>query len=990
MRPVVPWSVKGIEPEARETAKQAARRAGMTLGAWLNHVILDQGADDATSTNSSSANFGGFEGAAGQPLPNGQSQAYGQPAAYGAPQIQPPIDLSPVTDAVRDLVRRIDANERNLEGSLEALANRVETSEQLFASGAQPADAQLERKMQQLNERLEASERDRLPFGRRPDDRIAFQGVEKTLNAVVDHLETADNQSEQKFHEIRQLLSEISERVDSSDAATRAQQEQAKTDAFGNTLQNLSERMAEMEQSVHSVAAGADQSRRQAVEEAVQAVSSKLDSDQQRSHVAGLQNTIETLAIRIENSETQSAHSIKALEDSFSGFITRLEKSQVNAADILPQVMSQLDGRLVEVVSRVTDTETRALETASSVEQALSTLAQSVSTAETRNADARETVQSMVAHVSERMERLEAGAGLPLSPTIAVGAGLAGMAPPPVSSAPPPPPGPLDGPADGLDAMLRAPEPAAPPAPASPADAPSLGDLPPPPPAAAPGSPPLASSPDAAPMAPPVLNEKKAARDFIAAARRAAQMSQPSREASPGLGFGEPSTRYAAFEEQEDNRGKRLAILIGGAVAALVVVLALVNWLAAPSTSSDTSDNLVSDDIFIDDIGAEGPLVDDTLVAQLDATVPLPGETATPFPVIPEAIPEDAGATDAANVPVSTPSAAVPERPAPTPLPEPRVAATAAPRSIVPNTSDMPPVEAAPTTPVTRAPATRTTRNALRSAAASGNSAAQYEVGLRYAQGTGVPQDYDQAAYWFDLSAKQNLAIAQYRLATLFEKGRGVPQDQEQARTWYEAAAQAGNVKAMHNLAVIYAEGKGVPQDFAKAGQWFLAAADHGLPDSQYNVAVLLERGLGLQEDLPAAYKWFTIAANNGDEGAGARRDAIADQLEATALVDAKLAAQTWGPRAADPIANGNLSSLGNWGTQSLSNSSSPRVAESDPRVAQAQGLLRELGYQPGPADGLMGPRTRDAIRDFQSKAGLQVSGSVDKKLLDTLKAYVR
>jgi len=988
MRPVVPWSVKGIEPEARETAKQAARRAGMTLGAWLNHVILDQGADDATSTSPSSANFGGFEGAAGQPLPNGPSQAFGQPAAYGAPQIQPPIDLSPVTDAVRDLARRIDANERHLEGSLEALGNRVEASEQLFASGAQTGDAQLERKMQHLTERLETSERDRLPFGRRPDDRIAFQGVEKTLNAVVDHLETADNQSEQKFHEIRQLLSEISERVDSSDAATRAQQEQAKTDAFGNTLQNLSERMAEMEQSVHSVAAGADQSRRQAVEEAVEAVSSKLDSDQQRSRVTDLQNTIETLAARIERSETQSAHSIKALEDSFSGFITRLEKSQVSAADILPQVMSQLDGRLDEVVSRVTDSETRALETAGSVEQALSALAQNVSTAETRNADARETVQSMVAQVNERMERLEAGSGLPLSPTIAVGAGLAGMAPPPVSSAPPPPPGPLDGPADGLDAMLRAPEPTAPPTP--PTDAPSLGDLPPPPPASVPGAPPLASTPDATPLTPPVLNEKKAARDFITAARRAAQMSQPSRDASPGLGFGEPSTRYAAFEEQEENRSKRLAILIGGAVAALVVVLALVNWLAAPSSTSEDID-IVSSDPLIDDIGVNGSAIDGTLVAELDATVPLPGETATPFPLIPEAIPEDAGATDAADVPVSTPSAAVPQRPAPTPLPEPRVAATSAPRSIVPNASDLPPVEAAPTTAVTRAPATRTTRNALRSAAASGNSAAQYEVGLRYAQGTGVPQDYDQAAYWFDLSAKQNLAIAQYRLATLFEKGRGVPQDQEQARTWYEAAAQAGNVKAMHNLAVIYAEGKGVPQDFAKAGQWFLAAADHGLPDSQYNVAVLLERGLGLQEDLPAAYKWFTIAANNGDEGAVARRDVIADKLAATALVDAKLAAQTWGPRAADPIANGNLSSLGNWGTQSLSSStSSPRVAASDPRVAQAQGLLRELGYQPGPADGLMGPRTRDAIRDFQSKAGLQVSGLVDRKLLDTLEAYVR
>lgn len=40
----VPWSVKGIRPEARETAKEAARRSGMSLGDWLNSVILQQAA----------------------------------------------------------------------------------------------------------------------------------------------------------------------------------------------------------------------------------------------------------------------------------------------------------------------------------------------------------------------------------------------------------------------------------------------------------------------------------------------------------------------------------------------------------------------------------------------------------------------------------------------------------------------------------------------------------------------------------------------------------------------------------------------------------------------------------------------------------------------------------------------------------------------------------------------------------------------------------
>src|SRR5262249_30568847 len=40
MKSNIPWSVKGIDPEAREAAKIAARRAGMTLGEWLNTLIL--------------------------------------------------------------------------------------------------------------------------------------------------------------------------------------------------------------------------------------------------------------------------------------------------------------------------------------------------------------------------------------------------------------------------------------------------------------------------------------------------------------------------------------------------------------------------------------------------------------------------------------------------------------------------------------------------------------------------------------------------------------------------------------------------------------------------------------------------------------------------------------------------------------------------------------------------------------------------------------
>lgn len=44
-----PWSVKGIDPRVRAIAKTAARREGMTLGEWLNRVILDDGPEAGAS-----------------------------------------------------------------------------------------------------------------------------------------------------------------------------------------------------------------------------------------------------------------------------------------------------------------------------------------------------------------------------------------------------------------------------------------------------------------------------------------------------------------------------------------------------------------------------------------------------------------------------------------------------------------------------------------------------------------------------------------------------------------------------------------------------------------------------------------------------------------------------------------------------------------------------------------------------------------------------
>lgn len=48
--------------------------------------------------------------------------------------------------------------------------------------------------------------------------------------------------------------------------------------------------------------------------------------------------------------------------------------------------------------------------------------------------------------------------------------------------------------------------------------------------------------------------------------------------------------------------------------------------------------------------------------------------------------------------------------------------------------------------------------------------------------------------------------------------------------------------------------------------------------------------------------------------------------------------------------------------------------------IREAQQQLRAAGHDAGPVDGIMGPRTAQALKDFQQEKGLEVSGRLDQR----------
>lgn len=87
--------------------------------------------------------------------------------------------------------------------------------------------------------------------------------------------------------------------------------------------------------------------------------------------------------------------------------------------------------------------------------------------------------------------------------------------------------------------------------------------------------------------------------------------------------------------------------------------------------------------------------------------------------------------------------------------------------------------------------------------AQQGNAKAQFNLGVMYYDGQGVPQYYFQAVKWFRLAAAQGHANAQNILGVSYRDGKGVPKDAVQAVKWYRLATAQGIAEAQYNLAVM-------------------------------------------------------------------------------------------------------------------------------------------------------------------------------------------
>lgn len=423
-----PWSVKGIDPKARSVARDRAQRQGVTLGQYLNSLLLD---DD------------------GAPLED-LNLADPSPRRAGAGE------LGRMSNEIDMLSQRLEASQARsaravsgLDKSILSLMGKVEASNKAQLGGLErvsKAMSEIEATQSALRTRIATLESD---SGSGPT-LDALKTLEASLGHLAQTVQDRFGAIEQDQAQFRSLFEEkvgrVSERVD--DFARSIDESIA--DAIRNSSSSLAGRVEQVERHmegalgrVNDVAtrfeaehAGGDLVRR--TERALETnlsrtrqmskeVLERVDDIEERTReaVAGLNDAVARITDRLSRAERKADTAISVLERSVNEIDDKL--SRRSAPDDFAQIQSLFQKRfdsLAEDLSRPihavrADVERRleeALRSGSAspekldrLERSLRQVQEQVQVSEARQADAVEAMSAQVERLSRAVdERLRA------------------------------------------------------------------------------------------------------------------------------------------------------------------------------------------------------------------------------------------------------------------------------------------------------------------------------------------------------------------------------------------------------------------------------------------------------------------------------------------------------------------------------------------------------------------------------------------------------
>src|SRR5262245_15474914 len=191
MKPAEAWNVKGVGADARETAREAARRAGLSVGEWLNSVIMESAdeADRSAGENADARDFSAIhEHLDALATRLGKLRSVGKSRAGDRPGGGIGSDLRALetwlSDITKDLARYGEETPQRVADAINRLNERLDS---LIASG-QVAAGEFERRVTPVDGALDElnGETRRTGFKRRGEATEDAIGDIKTRQRALD------------------------------------------------------------------------------------------------------------------------------------------------------------------------------------------------------------------------------------------------------------------------------------------------------------------------------------------------------------------------------------------------------------------------------------------------------------------------------------------------------------------------------------------------------------------------------------------------------------------------------------------------------------------------------------------------------------------------------------------------------------------------------------------------------------------------------------
>lgn len=1019
MTAATPWSVKGIDPKAREVAKDLARRSGMTLGEWLNRMILeDEGPEDAVSEadlarRPAPAYFESLRRETDAPR---RVEAAEHPAdemgriAIALDRLSERLEASEgrtglaingVEHSVRAALARIEAAEREhiavaarFEGAVEEVAGQqTRMTERLRriedeAAGPRSVEAMraLEGALGKVANHLyegETRTRDMLGALEARMERVEAQGgsespglIEEVVGRVSNRLSEAEGRTAEALENLRASFASLDGRLNTVEAGEAPGIDRRLEELAARLTERVEQARVEMTQKLHASADGRFDRMERRLGEMTEHVRAAEQRSAQAIEAMGREvlSMAENLNRRVQTAEHHSAQAIQTVGGEVARIATAMETRLGRSDTLHAEALERLGGEIAKITER---------------------LGERIATSERRSAQAIDDVGDQMARVTERLNQRQERTAEDLAERIRQSEERTARL--------------LEEGRERIDRRLtetaRREEPAEAAPPVATPPAPAAAEAPMAPIAKADDSPfgiedfagfgPAEPDPMARQaFAPPVEDFPRAA--FGTDAERP-PLGQEDFEAADG--FDPPPAREAArpqalsVEPPHDPFAAEPEPPVHRRALAEAFEAPRAKPPASPPPEIDEDFGFEDETEFVSTRAPETParnLSTREVIAQARAAARAApaadtkgrkgkaaklkapaepksgGSLFSGFSVRPK---KRAGSTlqtallisgGAAFLGMAAGGMVLMNGEAGGELPA-RVASAV---SLGPDAAPAPEaatVEAAAVTDV---------------AELEGEvpAASTEDMAAAYAEAVGEVENGAEGAV-DELRRVANLgyAPAQFYLAKLYEQGeQGLTKDMAEARRWTERAAQGGDRKAMHNLALYYFEGVGGPKNSTTAAQWFRRAAELGLVDSQYNLGRLYEEGFGVSQNAAEAYKWFLIAGEAGDKDAAASAERVKDGLSPAAQAVSERAAAAFKPTVVSP------------------GRATETAAAAPASVQMAQRALSRLGYYQGPTDGVASPALRLAVAAYQRDQGMAATGALDQTTVSKLSVFTR